>query len=108
MRHIKGPQDKCLQHTEDDDVGGDPQRQGEDRRNGKAGRAAHLAKREAQVLQQVGHGRPLGDDLATWNKRNSRAKDPCMQLRENAAACGIVQVYGNRIGCPVSAESVRE
>jgi hypothetical protein len=31
-----------------------------------------------------------------------------MQLYENEAACGISQVYGNRIACPVSPEGVRE
>jgi hypothetical protein len=39
---------------------------------------------------------------------SSRAKVSWMQLYENEAACGISQVYGNRIMCPVSPEGVRE
>ncbi len=42
--HIQGLQDHCLQHAENDHIGGDPERQDEDGREGKAGRTAHLAK----------------------------------------------------------------
>ena len=68
IRYIQGPQDHHLEHAENDDIGGDPERQNEDCRNGKAGGTAHLANSKSQVLQQGGHGRPR-DDLATWKNR---------------------------------------
>src|SRR5713226_8275528 len=43
VRNINWPQYQCLEDADDDDVGSDPERQGEDRSEGKAGRTAHLA-----------------------------------------------------------------
>src|SRR6266849_8983924 len=52
MRHIQLPQDQCLQDAENDDIGGNAERQDNDRSEGKARRAAQLAKGESEVLQQ--------------------------------------------------------
>src|SRR6266852_2163310 len=43
VRNINWAQYQCRKDAEDDDVGSDPERQGEDRSEGKAGRTAHLA-----------------------------------------------------------------
>ena len=50
MRHIKWPQDQCLQDAENDDVGGDAERQDQDRGECKAGIFAKGAESETKIL----------------------------------------------------------
>ena len=47
MGHINGPQQRCLEDTEDDDVSGDAQGQDQDCSDSEARGTAHLAQGEA-------------------------------------------------------------
>ena len=81
MRHINWPQDQRLQHTENQDIRGDPERQGKDGGERKAGRTAHLANSNSQVLQQAVQW--VGLRVTMWRHRKkctSRTKVSCMQL----------------------------
>ena len=74
MGHINGPQHQRLEHAEDDDIGGDAERQCQDSSDGEARRAAHLAHGESQVLQKGGHKRPPVEGQICSGKGDSRTK----------------------------------
>src|SRR5438552_17274340 len=74
VRHVQRAQDESVHDAEDDGIGPDGHGQRQNGGDGEPWRLAQLAKDKSQVLQQGGHGRPLGDNKATWKKGNSRAK----------------------------------
>ena len=50
MRHFNGPQHQRVEHSKDNDIGGNSEPENKDRSEGEAGRAVHLPHGKSQVL----------------------------------------------------------